>query len=99
MPVNKLTSHVRKGNLDLADAVVENYSILTSHEVEPGGRGRSKVAGTVLHVSKASSFALSKRVGEKKIKRPVTNYRLVFCRCVCCKCNIQQRVIVIKLSS
>lgn len=71
---------IKKQRYNEVELRTADYQLLTSHEVQACGTSKTKVVGMVLHVSKASNFALSKKIGEKKVKRPVTNYRLVFCR-------------------
>ena len=80
MSLSKLTHLIKKGRLAEADKVIENYRVMSSHEISAGGASKSKVYGQILHISKAASVSVAKKFGDKKIKRQMANYRLVFCR-------------------
>ena len=82
MSLSQLTHLIKKGRLVEADRLIENHRVLSSHEITAGGASKSKVYGLILHISKVASVNLAKKFGDKKIKRLMTNYRLVFCRLV-----------------
>jgi hypothetical protein len=59
--------------------IVKDYRTIASTSVTYFG-GQAKVLGTVLHVSKGKKLTFTGRVADKKIKREISYYRMVFCR-------------------
>jgi hypothetical protein len=82
LSISKISHLIKKGRMNDAEAATADYRLLSSHEVSATGGSRTKVAGMVLHVSKAANVAVAKKLGDKKVKRQVLNHRLVFCRYV-----------------
>ena len=60
-------------------AIITNYKNVVSTAVQPIG-GIAKVIGIVMHISKSKKMSYSGKIGEKKIKKEIAYYRMVFCR-------------------
>jgi len=70
---------VQRKELQKVVAIVQTYKTLVSSSVSTTGE-LAKVLGTVLHVSKAKKVSFTAKIGEKKMKRDVAYYRMMFCR-------------------
>lgn len=77
--ITKLAFLLKKGRVDEARASVEGYRHVISASV---GNNAEKCVlhGTVLHVSKSKKVGFFGKMGEKRTKKEVTYFRLVFCR-------------------
>jgi len=76
-----LTSYLSRGQLDKAVNSVSTYQEVLSSTVTTGG-AKIRLSGTVLHISKMKKLGFAKPFGDKKSKREVSYFRLIFCRLV-----------------
>jgi hypothetical protein len=72
---------IQQGRTDDVRDMISTYRNLVSGNVTVNGR-KSKVLGTVLHIAKAKRFSMQTKVGEKRVKRDVNYFRLIFLRLV-----------------
>ena len=73
---------IQECKFDEVKALIDRYPTIVSGSASVSGR-KSKVLGTVLHVSKGKKLTYnSKTTIDKKIKKETAYYRMVFCRLV-----------------
>lgn len=77
--ITRLSRYLSRGELQKAEMLVGDYTVITSGNATVGA-DNVKLLGMILHVSKAKKVAMARSVGEKKVKRDVSYYRMVFCR-------------------
>jgi hypothetical protein len=77
--ITRLSCYLSRGELTKAEMLVANYKIIVSGNATVGADNVT-LFGMVLHVSKGKKVAMARSVGDKKVKRDVSYYRMVFCR-------------------
>jgi hypothetical protein len=70
---------VQRGEIEKLKRMIADYPLVVSRSV---GMicAKNKLMGTCLHFSKAKKLIFNGRLGDKKIKREVSYFRMVFCR-------------------
>jgi predicted transcriptional regulator YdeE len=82
--ISRLTFLLKKNRVDEIQRELSLLKEEQSTSITISG-AKSKVIGLTMHVSKAKKMhvsAVSKGVGDKRLKRELTYHRLVFCRYV-----------------
>ena len=81
--ISRVSYWLKKGRRDDALAFARQHRVVVSGSVETGESGLVRLLGTVLHVSKGKKLSIAKSTtGDKKQRRDVNYFRLVFCRLV-----------------
>ena len=78
--LSRFAMMVQEGKFNEIESLIYRYPTIVSTSASVTGQ-KSKVLGTVLHVSKGKKITYNmKTVGDKKIKKETAYYRMVFCR-------------------
>ena len=79
--ITKFSNYIRSGKLTEAKALVRDWPIVHSGDITMQGGTKTKLNGTILHISKGKKVHMLTKYGnEKRVKKEVSYYRLVFLR-------------------
>jgi hypothetical protein len=72
---------IQQGDVNRVEEMIANYEQTVSSLVSSSAK-QSIVKGTVLHISKSKTVAMTTKLATKTSRREVSYFRMVFCRLV-----------------
>ena len=79
MAMSRFATMICMGQKDKVVTMISNYAETVSSTVSSTGK-LSKVLGTTIHISKGKKISFVGKLGDKRVKREMAYFRMVFLR-------------------